>query len=220
MLIQRNEFDASQLTNYVERLDQREMEVAGIPYEMFQSQNASESGFFSIQVLTEALMSQGLLIFDINKPKYVHYMFQPEEAQAFIVNQSQHWFTLRRFGDMWFILNSVSKGPRFIATTLLKEYFEKLIKNRASIYVVEGELEICEADIAALNDDLIIIDGILELEDLNTVVNTVGYNNEDDEMQKALAASLEFDKAAAERRQSATAEEIRLKREKFLSSMN
>uniref|UniRef100_A0A914YU32 ubiquitinyl hydrolase 1 n=1 Tax=Panagrolaimus superbus TaxID=310955 RepID=A0A914YU32_9BILA len=78
MLLQRNEFDASHLTNYVERLDQREMEVTGIPSHSFRSQNASESGFFSIQVLTEALISQHLVLFDVNKPKYAHYMFQPE----------------------------------------------------------------------------------------------------------------------------------------------
>jgi ribosomal protein L12E/L44/L45/RPP1/RPP2 len=236
MLIQRDEFDASHLTNYVERLDQREMEVTGIPLHSFRSQNASESGFFSIQVLTEALKSQNLILFDVNKPKYAHYMFQPEEAQAFIINQSQHWFTLRRFGDMWFILNSISNGPRFIATPLLQPYFAKLIENRASIYVVEGDLNVCEADVAAMNGELSVIDGILEADELNTVVKSVGNDNEDEDMQKALAASLEYiqaeehlqkDKEAAapvapaeeEEIVAPTDEEIRLKREQFLSKL-
>lgn len=78
MLLQRNEFDASHLANYVERLDQREMELTGIPSHSFRSQNASESGFFSIQVLQEALISQHVILHDVNKPMYAHYMFQPE----------------------------------------------------------------------------------------------------------------------------------------------
>jgi len=154
MLLQRKEFDASHFTQYVESLDQRERELTGVPSETFKSQNASESGYFSIQVLQEALISQHLGLHIIDKPNYAKFMFHPEEAHAFIVNQSQHWYAIRRFGDMWFILNSISNGPRYIATPLLQPYLVQLIQNFASIYIVEGDLGVCEADIAAACGEL------------------------------------------------------------------
>jgi ataxin-3 len=226
MLVQHNAFDASHFTKYVEILDKREMELTGTSQDSFKSQNADLSGFFSIQVLTEALLSRLLLIFDVNKPQYAHYMFQPEEAQAFLVNHSQHWFTLRRFGDMWFILNSISSGPKFIATPLLQPYFAKLIENGASIYVVEGDLGLSNADVAAMNGELTVIDGILEADELAAVVQSVGNDNEDEDMQKALAASLEYvqaeehlkhDREYAAGQESPTEEELNAQREKFLA---
>lgn len=95
---------------------------------------------------------------------------------------------------MWFILNSISNGPRYIVTPLLQPYLAKLIENRSSIYVVVGDLGICAADVAAATGDLAVIDGILEHDQVNEIVRSIGNDNEDEEMQKALAASLEYAK--------------------------
>ena len=81
-------------------------------------------------------------------------------AQAFICHFEDHWFTVRKIGSTWFILNSLFKAPRVISESFLELYVSQLhaeglfantkhkwtIIKGWTIYVVEGQLPSCAAD--------------------------------------------------------------------------
>lgn len=46
--------------------------------------------------------------------------------KAYICNYKDHWFTIRRIGNQWFNLNSVSSGPKLISDTYLEMFLAQL----------------------------------------------------------------------------------------------
>ncbi|KAJ1344176.1 hypothetical protein BSLG_001316 [Batrachochytrium salamandrivorans] len=73
--------------------------------------------------------------------------------QAFICNLDEHWFTLRRFGgspNRWYNLNSLFKEPKYVSETYLGMFISQLEMEGYSIFVVLGDLAVCEADLLAL----------------------------------------------------------------------
>lgn len=146
MLLQGHYFTAENLVTIAQELDQRERAVLE-DESQFQSQNYDDSGYFSIQVITEALRRQANLHLEpLESPTVFKILQNPSMAQAFICHFEDHWFTVRKIGSTWFILNSLFKAPRVISESFLELYVSQLHAEGWTIYVVEGQLPSCAAD--------------------------------------------------------------------------
>jgi ataxin-3 len=70
-----------------------------------QSRNMDDSGFFSSQVMDEALKTYNLQLVRWRHPSLRSIQESPDSQEAFVFNLSQHWFVIRRFGHskhFWF----------------------------------------------------------------------------------------------------------------------
>ncbi|XP_043930652.1 ataxin-3 isoform X2 [Protopterus annectens] len=110
------------------------------------SGNMDDSGYFSIQVISDALRVWGLELTLFNSPEYRRLRMDPVNESAFICNYKEHWFTIRKLGNQWFNLNSLLTGPELISDTYLALFLAQLQQEGYSIFVVKGELPDCEAD--------------------------------------------------------------------------
>ncbi|MGH0154518.1 UNVERIFIED_CONTAM: hypothetical protein FKN15_029846 [Acipenser sinensis] len=110
------------------------------------SGNMDDSGFFSIQVISNALGVWGLELILFNSPEYQRLMIEAVNEKAFICNYKEHWFTVRKLGQQWFNLNSLLTGPELISDTYLALFLAQLQQEGYSIFVIRGDLPDCEAD--------------------------------------------------------------------------
>ncbi|KAM4624788.1 ataxin-3 isoform 2-T2 [Polymixia lowei] len=110
------------------------------------SGNMDDSGFFSIQVISNALGVWGLELILFNSREYQSLMINPIEEKAFICNYKEHWFTVRKLGQQWFNLNSLLTGPELISDTYLALFLAQLQQEGYSIFVIRGNLPECEAE--------------------------------------------------------------------------
>uniref|UniRef100_A0A8D2KQM8 ubiquitinyl hydrolase 1 n=3 Tax=Varanus komodoensis TaxID=61221 RepID=A0A8D2KQM8_VARKO len=110
------------------------------------SVNMDDSGFFSIQVISNALKVWGLELILFNSPEYQRLGIDPINERSFICNYKEHWFTVRKLGKQWFNLNSLLTGPELISDTYLALFLAQLQQEGYSIFVVKGDLPDCEAD--------------------------------------------------------------------------
>ncbi|XP_027630506.1 ataxin-3 isoform X4 [Tupaia chinensis] len=62
------------------------------------SGNMDDSGFFSIQVISNALKVWGLELILFNSPEYQRLRIDPINERSFICNYKEHWFTVRKLG--------------------------------------------------------------------------------------------------------------------------
>ncbi|XP_013089684.1 ataxin-3-like [Biomphalaria glabrata] len=156
-LLQNQYFSAVDLAQIGERLDERErdrMAEGGVGTHDYQrfiqepSSNFDDSGFFSVQVITEALSVWGLdvVLFNSQDPVAVQARRDPTQMSAFICNYLQHWFCVRKLGNQWFNLNSLLSGPELISDTYLSLFLKQLVEEGYSIFIVVGNLPDCEAD--------------------------------------------------------------------------
>uniref|UniRef100_A0A8B9K3E6 ubiquitinyl hydrolase 1 n=1 Tax=Astyanax mexicanus TaxID=7994 RepID=A0A8B9K3E6_ASTMX len=117
-----------------------------VDYETQPSGNMDDSGFFSIQVISNALGVWGLELILFNSREYQRLMIEPVNEKAFICNYKEHWFTVRKLGQQWFNLNSLLTGPELISDTYLALFLAQLQQEGYSIFVIRGNLPECEAD--------------------------------------------------------------------------
>uniref|UniRef100_A0A3Q3N0V4 ubiquitinyl hydrolase 1 n=1 Tax=Labrus bergylta TaxID=56723 RepID=A0A3Q3N0V4_9LABR len=103
------------------------------------SGNMDDSGFFSIQVISNALRVWGLELilfnsFFVNTCNNIH-LITPLFA------------TTRSTGLLyWFNLNSLLTGPELISDTYLALFLAQLQQEGYSIFVIRGNLPECEAE--------------------------------------------------------------------------
>ncbi|KAH7730329.1 peptidase [Aphelenchoides avenae] len=147
MLLQGAYFTAVELAEIAHMLDEQERSVlTGDAARNFRSQNMDDSGYFSIQVMTKALENWNLQMVSFTHPNAVQFRENPEFARAYILNLHEHWFTVRKFGKQWIVLNSVKSGPEMITDTYLGVFFAQLANEGYNVYVVEGDLPRSAAD--------------------------------------------------------------------------
>ncbi|VDK60295.1 unnamed protein product [Anisakis simplex] len=144
MLLQGSYFSAVDLAEIARELDARESVVMGA--DSSRSYNMDDSGFFSIQVIAEALKVFNLELVPLTSPNAAQYRENPILGRAYICNLNEHWFAVRRFGFQWFTLNSLLSTPRLISDTYLSLFFAQLANDGYSIFLVDGELPACTAD--------------------------------------------------------------------------
>ncbi|XP_076463459.1 ataxin-3-like [Babylonia areolata] len=156
-LLQNQYFTAVDLAQLAQNLDEQErqhMLEGGIDSREYQnfleqpSSNYDDSGFFSIQVLQEALRVWGLELvpFTSQNPIAQEAQNDPTTQKAYICNFRQHWFCVRKLGNQWFNLNSLLTGPELISNTYLSLFLTQLQQEGYSLFVVVGELMESEAD--------------------------------------------------------------------------
>ncbi|KAL9641601.1 hypothetical protein ABK040_013520 [Willaertia magna] len=114
------------------------------------SQNVSDEGNFSIEVINKALEVWSVSLIPITHPSCAERVRQnPWLEKAYICNYKEHWFTFRRFGDHWWNLNSVLHEPSYLSPTYISLFLEQLKQEGYSIFIVCGDLPQCEADLLA-----------------------------------------------------------------------
>ncbi|KAI1895423.1 hypothetical protein AGOR_G00106130 [Albula goreensis] len=154
-LLQGEYFTPVDLSSIAQQLDEEERirmaegGVTSVEYRTFLQQpsgNMDDSGFFSIQVISNALGVWGLELVLFNSPEYQRLMIDPINEKAFICNYKEHWFTVRKLGKQWFNLNSLLTGPELISDTYLALFLAQLQQEGYSIFVIRGNLPDCEAE--------------------------------------------------------------------------
>ncbi|XP_054987696.1 ataxin-3 isoform X2 [Sorex araneus] len=153
-LLQGEYFSPVELSSIAQQLDEEErmrMAEGGLTSEDYRtflqpSGNMDDSGFFSIQVISNALKVWGLELILFNSPEYQRLRIDPINEKSFICNYKEHWFTVRKLGKQWFNLNSLLTGPELISDTYLALFLAQLQQEGYSIFVVKGVLPDCEAD--------------------------------------------------------------------------
>ncbi|XP_023657922.1 ataxin-3 [Paramormyrops kingsleyae] len=154
-LLQGEYFTPVDLSSIAHQLDEEErmrMAEGGVTSEEYRtflqqpSGNMDDSGFFSIQVISNALGVWGLELILFNSREYQRMMINPINEKAFICNYKDHWFTVRKLGQQWFNLNSLLTGPELISDTYLALFLAQLQQEGYSIFVIRGNLPDCEAE--------------------------------------------------------------------------
>ncbi|CAK6957017.1 ataxin-3 [Scomber scombrus] len=154
-LLQGEYFTPVDLSSIAHQLDEEErmrMAEGGMGSEEYRtflqqpSGNMDDSGFFSIQVISNALGVWGLELILFNSREYQSLMINPINEKAFICNYKEHWFTIRKLGQQWFNLNSLLTGPELISDTYLALFLAQLQQEGYSIFVIRGNLPECEAE--------------------------------------------------------------------------
>uniref|UniRef100_A0A6Q2Z0B1 ubiquitinyl hydrolase 1 n=1 Tax=Esox lucius TaxID=8010 RepID=A0A6Q2Z0B1_ESOLU len=134
-LLQGEYFTPVDLSSIAHQLDEEErmrMAEGGMGSEEYRtflqqpSGNMDDSGFFSIQVISNALSVWGLELILFNSREYQRLMINPINEKAFICNYKEHWFTIRKLGQQWFNLNSLLTGPELISDTYLALFLAQL----------------------------------------------------------------------------------------------
>jgi ataxin-3 len=102
------------------------------------SSNVDASGNFSIEVIKQALINMGL--HECNNVTSQQLLDSKlHESKGFILNYSDHWFTVLNIKGHFFNLNSLSKhGPEHISEFYLSAYLNQLVSEGYSIYRVDG----------------------------------------------------------------------------------
>ncbi|KAF8070468.1 Josephin-domain-containing protein [Lyophyllum atratum] len=113
-----------------------------------ESTNMDDSGFFSVQVLDNALKVWGLNLTRWRGEEMRPYHDHPHTQLAFILNLDQHWFTVRRFGDAepninddpgnghWFNLNSFFPEPEWVGKLYLGMVLQQAEAEGYSVFAV------------------------------------------------------------------------------------
>ncbi|XP_065828779.1 ataxin-3-like [Oscarella lobularis] len=154
-LVQGPYFTAVDLGNIARDLDEEERQrmaegdVESEEYQKFlrePSHNVDDSGFFSVQVLSQALAVWNLQLIPYNSQEAQTARENPLTEKAFICNLQEHWLAVRKLGRQWFNLNSLLSGPELLSNTYLGLFLAQLQNEGYSIFVVRGDLPPCEAD--------------------------------------------------------------------------
>ncbi|KAI0665903.1 Josephin-domain-containing protein [Trametes maxima] len=176
------------------------------------SANMDDTGFFSVQVLEEALKVWNLTLVRWRSEAMRPYQDHPHTQMGFILNQSQHWYSLRRFGRVssdpaleadpgdghWFNLNSFLARPERIGKLYLGMFLQQAEQEGYSVFAVvqrdpEGALGVprTEADELAASIPESAAGGFSRSAAASSSANVYeGFEDEDMELQAALQASL------------------------------
>ncbi|TFK54471.1 Josephin-domain-containing protein [Heliocybe sulcata] len=203
-LLQGNYFTAPDLSSIANSLDALEgsyhADAAGTP-----STNMDDTGFFSVQVLENALNVWGLNLVRWRSSAMRQFQDRPHEQLGFILNLQQHWFTLRRFGQSdlagqshWFNLNSFLEAPEWVSKTYLGMVLQQAEAEGYSVFAIteenEGSFPRTEADHLAstLPEPTSASTSGTHLSTSRTASGpkVEGFEDEDMELQAALQASL------------------------------
>lgn len=104
------------------------------------SGNVDESGNFSIEVLRCAVKRS----YDIDLISWTgsegRSHTEPSDEEGFIVNRSNHWFTIRKVGSRWWNLDSTLDKPEHISPFYLSAYLAQLRGDGFQIFIARGNV--------------------------------------------------------------------------------
>ncbi|KAJ3308620.1 hypothetical protein HDV04_001033 [Boothiomyces sp. JEL0838] len=195
-LLQGSYFTAVDLSSIAQQLDQEELQTLEAQTN-FQSSNYDDSGFFSVQVVARALQVFGLelLPYGSSDPIAKYANTNPESQSAYICNLDQHWFAIRKFGNVntrFYNLNSTFPEPKHITETYLGMFLLQIKTEGYSIFIVNGELPTSDADQQAmLNPIPQKIQQYDSESDLEKAIKmSMGQTEEEDDLQRAIKESM------------------------------
>ncbi|KAG1890258.1 Josephin-domain-containing protein [Suillus subluteus] len=199
-LLQGNYFSAPDLSEFARKLDALEQSSRYDDANRARtSTNMDDTGFFSVQVLEEALNIWNLSLVRWRSEAMRPYQNEPHNQTAFVLNQNQHWYTLRRFGDLsvpgdghWFNLDSNKRRPQWISKLYLGMFLQQAESDGYSVFTVTqidpdspSQLPHIDADDIASTFPDPTSASSSPRDDVEP-----GLENEDMELQAALQASL------------------------------
>ena len=97
-----NEVDLGEIALKLDRDERAALGGASLERE---SANVRADGFFSVQVIAQALQNAGLSCTPIGSEEARDAHNNPQNETAFICNRSEHWLAIRKLGGHWFDLN-------------------------------------------------------------------------------------------------------------------
>ena len=105
------------------------------------SGNVDDSGNFSLQVLSRALSTFHNINLVNWKSKEAQELikFKPT-INGYIVNRSNHWFSIRRVDGTWWNVNSTQDVPTQISAFHLDVFLGQLVADNYSVFIAEGKL--------------------------------------------------------------------------------
>lgn len=199
-LLQGSYFTAPDLSEFARKLDALEESSRYDDVNRARtSTNMDDTGFFSVQVLEEALNIWNLSLVRWRSEAMKPYQNEPHNQTAFVLNQNQHWYTLRRFGDLsvpgdghWFNLDSNKHQPQWISKLYLGMFLQQAESDGYSVFTVTqidpdapSQLPHIDADDIASTFPDPTSASASPRDDMEP-----GFENEDMELQAALQASL------------------------------
>ncbi|CAO1631653.1 unnamed protein product [Sympodiomycopsis kandeliae] len=191
-LLQGYYFDAPQLAEIASQLDDLErdnLEMSDADWNEREAagRNADETGFFSVSVLETALQVWGFSLLRWGSAEMRQYQNSPETQLAFILNLSNHWFCFRSFGsdaNFWFNLNSFLPEPSWVGSGYLGALLDQSQREGYSVFVVRPTSD----DPSSRRN---IIDQFRSTPgDQAASGSHLGQDDEDDELQRAIQASM------------------------------
>ncbi|KAI0045286.1 Josephin-domain-containing protein [Auriscalpium vulgare] len=208
-LLQGNYFTAPDLSAIAQSLDTLE-ESYDEDRAGRDSANMDDTGFFSVQVLENALNVWGLSLVRWRSEALRAYQDHPHTQLAFILNLNQHWFSLRRFGDAspdidadagnghWFNLNSFLDAPEWVSRTYLGMVLQQAEAEGYSVFAItqtdpSAPLALTRTDadhVASTLPEPTSAAPRTHLSTARTPRAPAGLEDEDLELQAALQASL------------------------------
>lgn len=201
-LLQGNYFTAPDLSEFARKMDTLEESSRYDDANRARtSTNMDDTGFFSVQVLEEALNVWNLSLVRWRSEAMKPYQTEPHNQTAFVLNQNQHWYTLRRFGDLavpgdghWFNLDSTKRQPQWISKLYLGMFLQQAESDGYSIFTVtqidpDAPSQIPHVDADDIASTFTLPATTSASPALQGDVET-GFENEDMELQAALQASL------------------------------
>jgi len=191
-LLQGQYYSAVDLMNIAQELDAKEqilMQELGNThdYRKFmaeESGNVGVDGNFSVEVIKKALIVFNLMSTPLNHPDMKDASHYPQRENGFICNLSNHWFAIRNIGGKFWDLNSLHKQPVYLSEIYLGAFLKQLQVEGYTIYIVRGAFP--EVYVEKENQNW-----ILAPTGNNRQNNNNNNNNGEDDLAKAIAASLE-----------------------------
>jgi len=105
------------------------------------SGNVDDSGNFSLQVLSTALKrSHNLSLISWSSSEASANVKDPTKESGFIVNRSNHWFSIRKIEGLWWNLNSTEEVPVRITDYYLSAFLSQLRTDNYHVFIVRGTL--------------------------------------------------------------------------------
>ncbi|KAF9268900.1 Josephin-domain-containing protein [Marasmius fiardii PR-910] len=141
-LLQGNYFTAPDLSEIACNLDS--LEQSYNDEERGPSSNMDDTGYFSVQVLENALSVWSLSLVRWRGEQMRSYQDHPHTQHAFILNSHEHWYTLRRFGleddesGHWFDLNSLLPAPKWVGRLYLGMVLQQAEADGYSVFVIKS----------------------------------------------------------------------------------
>ncbi|XP_053210659.1 ataxin-3-like [Panonychus citri] len=148
------EFDLASIAKIIDDEERLKMAEGGENRQEYRefiegpSFNMDDSGYFSIQVLANALKVWNLELVPFKSQNTIAEIARrdPMSQKSYICNYKDHWLTIRKIGQQWFNLNSMLSGPELISDTYLALFLAQLQEEGYSIFIVNGDLPSCKSD--------------------------------------------------------------------------
>jgi ataxin-3 len=136
------EIDLARIASELDEKERALMLAAGadtadaVRYAAEGSGNVDDAGNFSVSVLSEALLRAAGVELDTGRSSVNSCISDPSLCEAFLLNQSDHWLSIRRINATWYNLNSNLSRPEIISTFYLTAYLGQLREDRYTVFVV------------------------------------------------------------------------------------